>query len=170
MEDAPPNRRPGPPLGQLEKRLIHCLSGDLGPSGRPYLELARKLGISEELVLGMIGDFQERGILRRLGAVVVHQRSGFKANAMVVLEVPEDSLDEAGQALAGLPCVSHCYQRPPVEGWPYNLYAMVHAQSGAELSALISDMASLVGPTRWRVLESVRELKKTSLDYFHDHG
>ncbi|MDR1396002.1 MAG: Lrp/AsnC family transcriptional regulator [Deltaproteobacteria bacterium] len=167
---ADPASGPGPgspaPLSLEEKKLIHLLSQDLSISERPYLELAQKIGLTEAKVLAMIEDFQKRGLIRRLGAVVVHQRSGFKFNAMAVWQVPPDDLDRAGRALAGLAWVSHCYHRSPAEGWPYNLYTMIHARSREELTAQIEAMTVLAGAVRRKVLESVRELKKTSLEYF----
>jgi DNA-binding Lrp family transcriptional regulator len=155
-------------LNAVRKRLIYFLSGDLGSSERPYLELAAKLDLTEREVLSLIDDVQRIGVIRRLGAVVVHQRSGFRANAMVVWEVPESGMDQAGHALARLSYVSHCYWRPSVECWPYNLYTMIHAQNTEELSAMIGEMVSLTGAAKWKVLESVKELKKTSLQYFHE--
>jgi DNA-binding Lrp family transcriptional regulator len=155
-------------LDPLDKRLIFLLSGDLGPSDRPYLELAKKLGLTEKQVLSRIGAYLQNGLIRRLGAVVVHQRSGFRANAMIVWEVSESRLDEDGQTLAALPYVSHCYLRAPVEGWPFNLYTMIHAKNNEELSHMIAEMKSLIKPQKWQVLESIQELKKTSLNYFYD--
>lgn len=155
-------------LSPMDKKLIFLLSGDLGPSERPYLELANKLGLAEERVLAMIEGYREAGLIRRLGAVVVHQRSGFKANAMVVWEVPESDIDSAGQSLAVLPYVSHCYFRPSVEGWPFTLYTMIHAEKNDELKRMIAEMVSLITPKSWQILESVEELKKTSLNYFYD--
>lgn len=155
-------------LGPLEKKLVYLLSGDLGLSARPYLELAGRLGLAEEKVLEMVDDFQRRGLIRRLGAVVVHQRSGFKANAMVVWEIAESDLDRAGNDLAAMACVSHCYWRPAAGSWPYNLYTMVHARSRDELLATVGEMTAVSGAASWKVLESVRELKKTSLRYFHE--
>ncbi|MDR2301416.1 MAG: Lrp/AsnC family transcriptional regulator [Deltaproteobacteria bacterium] len=155
-------------LSPLDKKLIFLLSGDLGPSERPYLELAQKLGLTEERVLEMIQSYRADGLIRRLGAVVVHQRSGFKANAMVVWEVPESDIDSIGLTMADLPYVSHCYFRPPLEGWPFNLYTMIHAKNNTELNQMITKMESLSKPISWQVLESVKELKKTSLNYFYD--
>jgi DNA-binding Lrp family transcriptional regulator len=155
-------------LSPIDKKLIFLLSGDLGSSQRPYLELAQKLGLTEERVLEMIESYRKDGLIRRLGAVVVHQRSGFKANAMVVWEVAESDLDLVGLTLAGLPYVSHCYFRPPLEDWPFNLYTMIHAQNDIELKQMITKMEAISKPISWQVLESVKELKKTSLTYFYD--
>jgi hypothetical protein len=87
---------------------------------------------------------------------------------MVVWEVPENEIDSFGQALASLSYVSHCYFRPPLEGWPFNLYTMIHAKNKDELNLMITEMIARCQPIKWRILQSVKELKKTSLNYFHD--
>jgi DNA-binding Lrp family transcriptional regulator len=156
----------GPELGALEKKFIHLLSSDLGTSPRPYEALAEKLGLTEEQVFSMIDSLTQKGVIRRLGAVVVHQRSGFSSNAMVVWDIAEENLEQAGKVLAAQPFVSHCYYRTPVSNWPYRLYTMIHARSESELSEMVGTMAALVEASGWCILNSLKELKKTSLTYF----
>ena len=62
--------------------------------------------------------------------------------------------------------VGQCYERPFFDGFPYNLYAMMHAQTPAELDGYIKDAAALLGNPEYVVLHSVRELKKTSFKFF----
>ena len=153
-------------LTPLEKHLIYHLSGDLGYSPTPYAEVAAHVGMTEEEVLATVKRFTSQGIIRRLGATLWHQRSGFIANAMVVFQVPEARLGQCGKKLASCPAVSHCYQRRPVEVWPYNLYAMVHAQDPEDLRATIENLVKDTEADKWRILESLKEFKKTSLRYF----
>ena len=100
--------------------------------------------------------------MRRFGAVLRHQDAGFAYNAMLCFNAPAD----AGKILAQKSYVSHCYERPSFEGFPYTLYAMMHAQSAEELDAFIKDAAVSIGNPEYAVLHSVRELKKTSFRFF----
>ena len=106
--------------------------------------------------------------MRRFGAVLRHQDAGFAYNAMVCFEVVDDrKLDvDCGAVLAQKPYISHCYNRPAFEGFPYTLYAMMHAPSAAELDQYIKDAAASIGNPDYAVLNSVRELKKTSFIFF----
>ena len=153
-------------LDEGDRRLISLLSLDFGRSAAPYLEMAEALGWTEERVIARIKELRAIGAIRRLGAVLVHQRTGFSANAMVVWKIEPRLLDEAGAKLAALPSVSHCYWRPEIPGWPYNLYTMVHAKDHDELRSQVESMAALAGASEWRTLTSLRELKKTSMAYF----
>ena len=153
-------------LSAADKLLIFNLSGDLGESLRPYADLAAKTGRTEDEVMADIQRFKDLGLLRRLGATLWHQRSGFAANAIVVFQVAEATVEDDGARLAALPYVSHCYQRRTAPGWPFNLYAMIHAESRERLLAMAGDMADLTSAKEWRILESLRELKKASRRYF----
>jgi DNA-binding Lrp family transcriptional regulator len=150
----------------IDRRLIHHLSGDLGDSLQPLADLARQLGLAEEEVLAKVESFQARGLIRRFGFTLNHQRSGFAANALVVWRVGPARLTEVGAKLAARPQVSHCYQRRTAPDWPYDRYPLVHAGSRAELERTVAEMAAAAGVDDWRVLESLKELKKTSLRYF----
>ncbi|MDR2455140.1 MAG: AsnC family transcriptional regulator [Deltaproteobacteria bacterium] len=154
------------PLSEEDKRLIRLLSLDLGYSAAPYAELAEKTGLTEDRVLERIEELLAAGVIRRMAGVLVHQKSGFSANAMVVWKVERARLDEVGRAMASLSCVSHCYYRPEAPGWPYNLYTMVHALGPEELRGKVESLADLAGGAERRVLNSLRELKKSSLEYF----
>ena len=106
--------------------------------------------------------------MRRFGAVLHHQDAGFAYNAMVCFEAVDGrKLDvECGAVLAQKPYISHCYNRPAFEGFPYTLYAMMHAPSAAELDQYIKDAVASIGNPDYAVLNSVRELKKTSFTFF----
>ena len=113
--------------------------------------------------------------MRRFGAVLRHQDAGFAYNAMVCFGLderrgstgsPTEARDERGIVLAQKPYISHCYERPAFEGFPYSLYAMMHAQSAAELEKCIEEAALSIGNPDYAVLHSVRELKKTSFRFF----
>jgi DNA-binding Lrp family transcriptional regulator len=150
-------------LSPIERKLINLLSSNLSLTPRPYADLAEKLGISEAETIAAVHDLLHRGLIRRLGAVVAHQKSGFAANALIVWLFDKERLDQVGELFANLPYVSHCYQRRPVADWPYNLYTMIHALDRARLLAMAQNMAEQSEAEDWRILESLKEFKKDSL-------
>lgn len=111
--------------------------------------------------------------MRRFGAILRHQDAGFAYNAMVCFKLDETDViasqgrsNPAGAILADKPYISHCYERPSFEGFPYTLYAMMHAQSAEELESYIKEAAESIGNPDFAVLHSIRELKKTSFRFF----
>ena len=79
---------------------------------------------------------------------------------------PAEGPQQGGAILAQKPYISHCYNRPAFEGFPYTLYAMMHAQFAEELDRNIKEAAESIGNPDYVVLHSVRELKKTSFRFF----
>lgn len=150
----------------LEQKIIQFLQGNIPIQPHPYAQLAASLGLTEDEVLVHIKDLQTRGWLRRLGAILYHQRAGFKVNAMVAWKVEEDQADKAGMIMAQFPLVSHCYLRAVPEGFDYNLFTMVHAHSEEQLQATVNEMSCCSRLTQYRIIRSVRELKKVSMTYF----
>ena len=112
----------------------------------------------------------ERGLLRRVAAILFHRRAGFSANGMGVWRVPEDAILEIGPRMAAFRGISHCYQRPTYADWPYSVFTMAHGRSKEECDAILDAIAASVtgirGP-RDALLDST-EFKKIRLLYFTD--
>jgi DNA-binding Lrp family transcriptional regulator len=153
-------------LTDLEKRVIASIQGDIDITERPYRRIAAQLGISEETLLETLQDLCQRGVIRRFGATLKHQKSGYAANAMVAWQVDEARVPEVGKLLAGFRAVSHCYRRNPTGQWPYNLYTMVHGRDEAACRETARRMSEKAGVDTYILLFSRRELKKTSMRYF----
>lgn len=153
-------------LSDLDKAIIREIQEDLPLIPQPYLEIAGRLGISEEQLLQRIEYLQEKGYIRRFGAALRHREMGLKANPMIIMRVPEERIEEVGNKLASLDRVTHCYQRPMLPHLPYNLFVMIHAETKEECFDLAEEMAKMVGIKDYDMLFSEKELKKTSMRYF----
>ena len=106
------------------------------------------------------------GIIRRIGAVPNHYSLGYRANGMSVWDVADETVRGLGGEVGALPFVSHCYRRPRrPPRWRYNLFAMVHGHTRAEVEAQVAQIAELLGMAARAhdVLYSTRLLKKTGL-------
>ena len=153
-------------LTELEKKIIASIQEDIPIISRPYLEISKKLKISEETLLKTLKDLCDRGVIRRFGATIRHQKSGFAANAMVAWIVDEKRIEEVGEKMSSFKEVSHCYRRNPTDEWPYNLYTMVHANNEDTCREIARTMSGETRVENYKLLFSRRELKKTSMKYF----
>ncbi|MBU0988154.1 MAG: Lrp/AsnC family transcriptional regulator [Proteobacteria bacterium] len=152
-------------LTELEQIIIASIQDDIPVIERPYVEIAATLGISEETLLKTLKDLNGKGVIRRFGATLRHQKSGFSSNAMVAWQVEEDRIDEVGEKLATSIHVSHCYRRNPKKEWPYNLYTMVHAGNKKACLEIVHRLSAETAIDTYIVLFSRKELKKTSMQY-----
>lgn len=149
--------------------LVRALQGDLPASLTPFADLAEDVQLTEQEVLQRVNNLIQVGAMRRFGAVLRHQKAGFIANAMGVWRVPEDQVIEVGKVMASFKEVSHCYQRPTLPDWPYNLFTMVHGRSAEDCKNVIERIADATGIQEHGMLFSTKELKKTSMQYFMEH-
>lgn len=135
---------------------------------RPYAQWAGELGRDEDWVTERIGHWLTEGRLKRFGVVVRHHELGFSANAMTVFDVPNDRVDACGHALAEQAGVTLAYRRARAEGWPYNLYAMVHGTQRDAVNAVIDRIthAACLSAFPREVLFSTRRFKQTGARRF----
>ena len=129
-----------------DRQLLGALEQGLALAARPYARLAASLGISELDVIARLRRLVADGVIRRFGVVVRHHELGYRANAMVVWDVPDDLVSDTGRRLAALPYITLCYRRPrrPPD-WPYNLFCMIHGRDRAAVEALIEQATQHAG-------------------------
>ncbi len=164
---APPPTEQGPvQLDAAQRDLARRLSADLPLVERPFDALAGEVGLAAEGLLRQVEQWLVEGVIRRFGAVVSHRHLGYAANGLAVFAVPPERIDEVGSRLADRSEVSHCYRRRGFEGLAYNLFAMVHGRSDAEVRDIGREIAAGVGVSSYDVLMTEREFKKTSPRYF----
>lgn len=150
-----------------QKDILRIVQADLPDSLTPYADIAREVGTSEEAVLELLRSLKEEGVIRRFGASIKHQRTGWNVNAMVAWIVERERVEEVGTKASEHDHVSHCYYRPSsAEDWPYEFYTMVHARSNEECTKVIEELRAMTGLGDYLVLTSIRELKKCSPTYF----
>ncbi|MFA5802598.1 MAG: Lrp/AsnC family transcriptional regulator [Thermoleophilia bacterium] len=153
-------------LNDREQALARMLQDDIPISPRPFAEIGDSLGMTEDEVVAKVKDWLENGTIRRFGAMVRHQKLGYRANAMSAWDVPDEKAEEVGRILAAAGEISHCYQRPRAEGWNYNLFGMIHAATPEECHEVAARLAAQVGIDDFELLFSSREFKKVSMMYF----
>ncbi len=156
------------PLPSSQWPLARRVEAGLPLVERPYAQWAEALGSDEDGVTERIGQWLAEGRLKRFGVVVRHHELGFAANAMTVFDVPDERVDACGQALAEQAGVTLAYRRTRAEGWPYNLYAMVHGTHREAVTAVIERVTQAAGlaPFPREVLFSTRRFKQTGARRF----
>jgi len=168
VEAAPPRELEPQPYDEDDVALIKALQGPMEAAARPYDAAASELGISTEEMLDRLRGLVDRKILRRVAAILYHRRAGFSANGMGVWKVPEEEILEVGGRMASFRGISHCYQRPTYEDWPYSVFTMAHGRSKDECDAILDSIAAEcgMGPDDRATLYSSTEYKKIRLHYF----
>ncbi|MCB1334882.1 MAG: AsnC family transcriptional regulator [Roseivivax sp.] len=131
-------------LREDDRPLLHALSQGLPLVPRPFAAIAASLDRPEAEVIDRTDALIRAAIVSRFGVIVRHRAIGWKANAMVVWDVPDTAMEDAGQSLAALPGVTLCYQRRTVPGvWRHGLFSMIHARTRDEALSVLARARAL---------------------------
>jgi siroheme decarboxylase len=163
-----PLPRDAVPVDELDVAVIRALQGPMEVRPDAYAPAADELGMPVERLLEHLRGMTERKLLRRVAAILFHRRAGFSANGMGVWRVPEDQIMVLGPRMAAVRGISHCYQRPTYDDWPYSVFTMAHGRSKEECDAVldgVAEVCGLDGEDR-STLYSSTEYKKVRLHYF----
>jgi DNA-binding Lrp family transcriptional regulator len=154
------------PYDEHDVAVIRATQGDMPVVEEPYRQAATLLSIGQPELLEHMCGMRERGLLRRVAAILFHRRAGFSANGMGVWQVPDEQIFEIGCRMAAVRGISHCYQRPTYEDWPYSVFTMAHGRSKEECDAVLDAIAEQTGINERATLYSSTEFKKIRLLYF----
>lgn len=101
-----------------DRALVGALQAGLPVVAAPYAEVARRAGVAEADLLGRLAGWLASGAVRRFGLVVRHHELGFRANAMVVWDAPDDAVGALARAAVATGLPSLCYRRARHPAWP----------------------------------------------------
>jgi siroheme decarboxylase len=145
---------------------IRVLQEDMPLTARPFSAWAAGSDWTEERLLTQAQTLAATGVMRRCAAILHHRNAGFKANAMVVWDVPVARTDEIGTFMATQREISHCYRRPTFPDWPFALFTMIHAPTYSDCMAVVDRIEAHCGVMPHQNLFSTKEYKKIRLKYF----
>jgi siroheme decarboxylase len=157
------------PFDEVDVAVIRATQGDLPVVAEPYAAAAEELDMSVDALVEHLTGMAERGLLRRVAAILFHRRAGFSANGMGVWKVAPEHVLAVGPKMAAYRGISHCYQRPTYADWPYSIFTMAHGRSKEECDAILDAIAGEHPEIEDRAtLYSSTEFKKIRLLYFTD--
>lgn len=158
-------------IGELDPRdaaLLGALENGLPLVARPYAAVGALLDMPETEVLARLARLREDLVIKRWGVVVRHRELGYRANGMVVWDLPDERVGAVGRRLARFAFVTLCYRRPRrPPAWNYNLFTMIHGRDEAGVRA---NLGHLVASCRLEgvaheVLFSERRFKQRGARY-----
>ena len=169
------------PLRQAQDRLvglkpdplIGAIQHGLPLVPRPFAEIGAGLGLAEHEVIAALASLVEHGAIKRMGVVVRHHELGYRANAMVVWDIPDDQASALGQRVGSFDFVTLCYRRPRrLPEWRYNLFIMIHGRQRDEVLGLVAQLKEQCGLENiaHEVLFSCRRFKQCGARYVAGHA
>lgn len=151
-----------------DRALIRIVQHGLPLVSRPYADIAERLATTEPDVIERLTKLINNGAIKRYGIVVRHHELGYRANGMVVWDIPDQRVRELGRCIGGFDCVTLSYRRPRrLPDWPYNLFTMVHGRDRTEVEGKVADIVERCGlqDINHSILFSIRRFKQRGARY-----
>ncbi len=127
-------------MDSIDRKLLDIIQTAFPLVPRPYEELGRQLGISEEEALSRVKAMKEKKIIRRLGANFQSAKLGFRST-LCGAHVPEEKLDSFIAEVNALPGVTHNYLR----NHEFNVWFTLIGPSWDDVCATLKDLEERTG-------------------------
>jgi len=127
-------------LGPLARAFINQFQGGFPLSGRPFFEVAAKLGITEATLTQTIGELLDVGYLSRFGPLYDAARLG-GGLTLAAMAVPEARFDAVAEQVNTLPGVAHNYRRDH----PLNMWFVVATDTPAGVGEVLAEIERRTG-------------------------
>jgi len=155
-------------LDDESRQLIAMIQNGLPVTDRPYEKIARQLDVSEDEIVARISALQDSGLIKRFGVVVRHHELGYRENAMVVWDVPDNQVHSIARQIKSYSFITLCYRRArQLPEWPYNLFFMIHGKSRDQVMQYLEAMIDTHNRHIYQrdILFSKRRFKQTAANY-----
>jgi DNA-binding Lrp family transcriptional regulator len=130
-------------LPDLHKHLLNDFQRDFPLIERPYLEIANKLGVSEDEVLSALSELRDNQLISRIGPIIPPNQIG--VSMLVAMAVPEPELQRVADIISRCPEVNHNYEREH----RFNLWFVAVASTAEHLARVLDAIEKETGyPTQ----------------------
>ena len=141
-------------LDAIDKKLLNEIQWVFPLVDRPYMEIAKRHGFSEQDAMRRIKALKKIGLIRQINAIFDTRRLGYKS-ALVAFSVKPNKLDNVADTINKHPGVSHNYER----NHEYNMWFTLAVPPGSDMKQDLDRMAALDGVIKYRVLPTLKLYK-----------
>jgi len=126
-------------LSPLHKTLLNDYQQELPLSATPYQDIADSLGISEQDVLSVFQELQDKQFVARIGSVISPNQVG--VSSLMAMSIPAEQLHQVATLINQYPEVNHNYEREN----RFNLWFVLIARDDKHLQSVIADIDMKTG-------------------------
>ena len=127
-------------LDPTDSAILNHIQSDFPITSRPFLAVAKALGLTEKEVLERVARLKTDGVIRRIGGNFVPGKLGF-VSTLCAASVPADQIESFAKVVNRYPGVTHNYQRDNT----YNVWFTFIAPSMEEIEDNLEQIAKDTG-------------------------
>ncbi|MCP4681283.1 MAG: Lrp/AsnC family transcriptional regulator [Desulfobacterales bacterium] len=141
-------------MDEKDKKILNEIQSDFPITSRPFLELGKRLNLSELEVLESVKRLKADGVIRRIGGNFHSSRLNF-TSTLCASKVPEDKIEHFVNVVNRYPGVTHNYLRRDA----YNIWFTFIAEDMDHIETALGKIASETGVTEILNLPAVKMFK-----------
>ena len=141
-------------MDETDRKLLNYIQLTIPHVERPFEEIGKAVGISEEEAIERTRRLKELGIIRRFGAIFVTPKMGY-ASALIAAEVPFKRLDEVVKIINNYQLVTHNYER----SHKINIWFTLMAENNDKLEAILDEIKRKTCISDFYILRSKKVFK-----------
>jgi DNA-binding Lrp family transcriptional regulator len=127
-------------MDSIDRTIINELQGGFPICERPYAEAAKKLGISEDILINRIDILLQDGFLTRFGPMYHAERMG-GGLTLAAMQIPEADFDAVAEQVNSFPEVAHNYARDH----DLNMWFVLATETPERIDEILTQIQQLTG-------------------------
>jgi len=127
-------------MDEIDRRILNLIQNEFPLESRPFLELAKKLSLSEEETLERVQRMKEEGVIRRIGAILDSNAIGF-FSTLCAAKVPQEKIQAFVEVVNSYAGVTHNYLR----NHDYNVWFTFTGKSMEAIEQALEEISHKTG-------------------------
>jgi len=152
-------------LSVKQKKVARLVQKDIAVQEFPFRKIASLCGLTEESVLEITGQLLKKRFDPEIRSCASPSESGIQKERTGGLVCSRQKNGRSRKYIRVISLRFHCYERKPAFMNKYNIFTMLHS-GNKNISSLINEMVNAAKIKNYLILDSVKEYKKTSPEYF----
>lgn len=127
-------------LDIIDRKIINDLQGGFPICERPYAEVAKRLEISEQMLIDRLSNLLEQGVLSRFGPLYHAEKLG-GGLTLAAMKVPEQDFEKVANQINAFPEIAHNYAR----NHNFNMWFVIATETPERIVEVIKEIEEKTG-------------------------